>query len=148
MLRQRAPRQHDAAHLAFVRSQPCCINGCNRPAEAAHLRMACPARGKLPTGMGEKPDDRWTTPLCGYHHRTGVLAQHKMAEEEFWKLRGIDPFALAIGLFEQSGGGARALQPKLATRPRKITPRKPPEMRRKIPAGRPLQSRGFERRPT
>lgn len=138
-LRQRSPRQRDPAHLAFVRAQPCCIKGCPRPAEAAHLRLACDARGKLPTGMQEKPDDKWSNPLCEYHHRTGILAQHKMGEEDFWKMRGIDPFALALRLFEESGGAARALEPKPAKRARPTKARKPVEQRAKIP-GRALQS--------
>ncbi len=149
MLRQRSPRIHDGPHLAFVRAQPCCaLKGCNRQSEAAHIRMACLARDKEATGMGEKPSDCWTVPLCAYHHRTGADSQHVVGEKTFWQLRGIDPFALALKLWEQSGAASRAAEPKRAPRPQAIKPRKPPEMRRKIPAGRPLQSRGFERRPS
>jgi len=142
-LRQRAPRQHDSKHLAFVREQICCIPFCRRPSEAAHIRMGCEAIGKLPTGMQEKPDDKWCTPLCEYHHRTGVAAQHKMGEEEFWRLSGLNPFDIAARMWIASGGAERELQPKTVKRPKASKPRKEPGLRRKIMPGRPLQSRGF-----
>lgn len=153
-LRQRAPRLHDSAHLAFVRTRPCCA--CKRPgpSEAAHIRMACPARGKEYTGKGEKPSDMWTTPLCAYCHRTGLLAQHNVGEVEFWKRVGRDPFAIALALWQESGGEERAAMPQPVKRPRKIRARKPPEHRRKVGAGRPLKSnpvipsRGFAKRPS
>ncbi len=151
-LRQRSPRLHDAAHLAFVRAQPCCIRGCTRPAEAAHLRMACEARGKPPTGMQEKPDDKWTTPLCFYHHRIGIDSQHANNEADWWAMRGLDPFAIALKLWTQSGGEARAAMPAAVKAPRKIKTRKPPERRKRILSGRKIQgnpiipSRAFEKR--
>ncbi|MBR1193206.1 DUF968 domain-containing protein [Bradyrhizobium sp. AUGA SZCCT0160] len=149
MLRQRSPRQRDEKHLAFVRAKPCCVCGSARNVEAAHIRMACPARGKPPTGMQEKPDDRWSTPLCNYHHQSGIMAQHKIGEQAFWfEVHGRNPFDIAERLWIESGGAERALKPKLVLRVVRTAPRKPPEQRRKIPAGRPLQSRGFERRPS
>jgi hypothetical protein len=148
MLRQRQPRERDEKHLAYVRAQPCCVCRSTRNVEAAHIRMACPARGKQPTGMQEKPDDKWSTPLCNYHHQSGILAQHKIGEQTFWfEVHGRNPFDIAARLWIESGGAARALQPKPAPRPKTSRPRKPPGLRRKIMPGRPLQSRGFERRP-
>lgn len=154
-LRQRELPIRDEAHLKFVRQQPCChFKGCSRPSEAAHIRMGCPARGKFPTGMGIKPSDCWTVPLCGYHHREGPDAQHRMSEEEYWKFRGIDQFALALSLWEKSGGAARAAEREANPKPKreKLTaPRKPQEQRAKIqarstfPPGRKLQSRPFSR---
>lgn len=147
-LRQREPRQKDERHLAFVRAQPCAIKFCNRrPCEAAHIRMACIAIDKLPTGMQEKPDDRWVCSLCEYHHRTGVAAQHKMGEEEFWKMVGLNPFEIAARLWIESGGAARALEPRSAKRPRKIAARKPPELRAKIRSNPKIPSRPFPKRP-
>lgn len=152
LLRQRAPRVHDAAHLAFVRTRPCCIKHCNRQAEAAHVRMACLAIGKEYTGKAEKPDDRWTVPLCPYHHRIGVGSQHSMGEAEFWQMVGLNPFQIAADLWKQSGGEERAAQPRPAKKPRRIRPRSAPERRKKIQAGRKIQSnpviqsRGFEKR--
>ena len=153
MLRQRSPRIHDAAHLKFVRSQPCCAcpKGGSRQSEAAHVRMECPARGKEAPGLAEKPSDCWTVPLCDYHHRTGIDAQHIVGEKLFWKLRGIDPFALASRLWVESGAAARALEPKRVKQPKPIADRKPRRMRGKIqsrsswPQGRKLQSVGLRK---
>src|ERR1700730_165872 len=95
-LRQRAPRVHDAAHLKFVRQQPCVICKTTRQIEAAHVRMGCLAIGKESTGLQEKPSDCWTVSLCAYHHRTGILAQHKISEERFWfEIHGRNPFEIA-----------------------------------------------------
>lgn len=151
-LRQRAPRHEDRQHLVFVRTKRCCV--CKRvgPSEAAHIRFACPARGKLPTGMQEKPDDRFVTPLCAYCHRTGTLAQHKVGERDFWLRVGRDPFAIALELWRESGGEKRAAQPQPVKKPRRIRPRSAPERRKKIQAKRKIQSnpviqsRGFEKR--
>lgn len=144
-LRQRQPRHRDDRHLAFVRASGCvvCPKGVNRPIEAAHIRMACIAIGKPATGMQEKPSDCWTVGLCDYHHRTGILAQHKMSEHEFWfEIHGVNPFEVAARLWIESGGAARAIEPQPAKRPRKIKPRDRDAPNRQIP-GRALQSRGF-----
>jgi hypothetical protein len=152
-LRQRSPRVHDAAHLKFVRSQPCVICKTTRQIEAAHVRMGCLAIGKEPTGLQEKPSDSWTLSLCAYHHRTGILAQHKMNEADFWIMHGRNPFEICARLWAESGGAARVLEPKPVKRAAPAVARKPREQRAKIqsrvtfPQGRKLQSRGFERRP-
>ncbi|MCK1541413.1 hypothetical protein IVB12_05330 [Bradyrhizobium sp. 179] len=145
-LRQRTPRQRDDAHLRFVRQQSCCIPYCKRPAEAAHIRMECLAIGKPSTGMQQKPDDKWTTPLCAYHHRDGIAAQHKMGERDFWQMVGLNPFEIAARLWIASGGAARELIEPRAARPKRVKARKPKEQRCKIPSGRPLRSRGFDKR--
>lgn len=54
---------------------------------------------KRPTGMGEKPDDRWALPLCGKHHRM----QHHEGERGFWKDRGKDPIFVALALQANAG---------------------------------------------
>lgn len=51
---------------------------------------------KRPTGLGEKPDDKWAMPLCSEHHRE----QHSMGEREFWEGYGIDPIRNCLALFE------------------------------------------------
>jgi hypothetical protein len=146
-LRQREPRRHDAAHLAYVRAQPCSIKHCPRPSEAAHIRMACIAIGKEPTGLGEKPHDKWTVGLCDYHHRTGTLAQHKMGEQDFWQLMGVNPFAIAARLWIESGGAARELLPERPKRERKVRPRDLSKPRRKIQSNPTIKSAGFTDRP-
>jgi hypothetical protein len=76
--------------------------------------MVSTVYGKLPTGMAEKPDDRWAVPLCGPIpgvkkgcHRT----QHAGAESEFWRERGLNPFEIAIKLYAE-GGHPDTPQPK------------------------------------
>jgi hypothetical protein len=91
-LRQREPRERDERHLDYIRSLACCICGNDTATEAAHIRTASLANGKLHTGMSEKPSDKWSVPLCNKHHRE----QHSMSEMAFWKKYGIDPFMLAL----------------------------------------------------
>lgn len=92
-------RERDAGYLAFLRRQPC-VCGCGRPApsDAAHIRMASPERGKLPTGMQVKPSDRFAVPLNRECHER----QHSMSEARFWSERGLDPFVIADRLYAQS----------------------------------------------
>lgn len=157
-LRQREPRIHDGRHLAFVRLQPCCICKKPGPSEAAHIRMNCAALGKV-TGLGEKPHDMYTTPLCAYHHRTGAVAEHKLTEKVFWPMFGRNPFEIAARLWIESSGASRALEPKAVKKARKTKPRERAAPTRQIhgrplqskstwPAGRKLQSHNsFEKRP-
>lgn len=142
-LRQREPRQEDAKHLAFVRAQPCCLPFCKREAEPAHLRMDNLAIGKELTGKGEKPSDKFTVPLCPYHHRIGVDCQHNSNEQEWWERTGINPWAIAASLWIESGGAERALLPAPPKRRRKIKSRDPSKPRRKIQSNPTIQSRGF-----
>jgi hypothetical protein len=153
-LRQRTPRIHDEAHLRFVRAQPCSVCGSTRNVEAAHLKLRLPEIGKEMPGMAEKASDQFVTALCHYHHQSGILAQHRVGEQRFWfEIHGRNPFEIAARLWIESGGDARALEPKPAKRPRKIkardrsAPKRKIQSRSKFPKGRLLQSRGFERRP-
>ena len=93
------------AHLAFIRSLPCCACGAPR-SEAAHVRYSDAATGKV-CAVGQKPGDEWTVPLCAYCHRTGPHAQHKNGEREWWAGRRIDPLALSALLFEATGDRER-----------------------------------------
>jgi hypothetical protein len=98
-LRRKRPRVEAAAHLKFIRSLPCLVCGSRKDTQAAHIRARSPAYGKRGTGKGEKPDDKFTLPLCAEHHRQ----QHLVNEMRFWNLLGVDPFALALALFAASG---------------------------------------------
>lgn len=100
---QRQPRERDNAHLAFIRRLPCAACGVPGPCDAAHLRMADVARGKRYTGKGEKPSDRWTTPLCRPCHEK----QHSGSEAAFWAALNIDPIALCVRLYAESQAAAR-----------------------------------------
>ena len=100
--KKKRPREHDKGHLDFIRSLPCVICG-TRGVHAAHIRMAAMQYGKRATGMQEKPSDKWTVPLCPVHHNDGPEAQHSGGEEAFWKRHGIDPFVIAMALYQSTG---------------------------------------------
>jgi hypothetical protein len=91
------PRQHSERHLAFIRGLSCIVCQDNTSTEAAHLRLSDPRVGKRQVGTGEKPDDKWTLPLCSRHHRE----QHATNERVFW--RGTDPALVALALWAASG---------------------------------------------
>lgn len=95
---QRRPRQTAAAHLAFIRSLPSLIPG-HGPVEAAHIRYGDSRYAKPPTGMGEKPSDKWCVPLAHDAH----MAQHSRGERQFWEEQGIDPIIVAAFLYAHSG---------------------------------------------
>ena len=99
----RRPRQRAGLHLKWIRTLPCAICGKRGNIHAAHLRASSPRNGKLSTGIAQKPDDSWTTPLCLEHHILGEEAQHQESELDFWIRHGIDPFALALALWRASG---------------------------------------------
>lgn len=154
-LRQRHPRERDQKHIDYVNKLPCCVCGSTRDVEAAHLKLRLPEIGKESPGMQMKEDDRFVTPLCHYHHQSGILAQHRVGERRFWfEIHGRNPFEICDRLWIESGGADRALEPKPAPRVQKTKARKPAEHRVKIrgratfPPGRKLQSRGFAERRT
>ena len=101
--RFRRPRHRSGLHLKWIRTLPCAICGKQGGIHAAHLRAASPLHGKLATGIGQKPDDSWTTPLCAEHHILDEAAQHQDQELKFWKRHAIDPFVLALALWRASG---------------------------------------------
>ena len=87
-------RVKSEAYLKFIRSLPCLLCGDNTSVEAAHIRFGDIRAGKRPTGMGEKPDDRWTLPLCKRHHDE----QHKRGERLFWTQAGVSPMWVSLAL--------------------------------------------------
>jgi hypothetical protein len=97
---RRRPRQHVESHLECIRQLPCVI--CRTTVgiiEAAHIRKGNRRLGKRKVGVGEKPDDWWTTPLCQKHH----TKQHSMSEMGFWDQYEIDPFVTALALWAATG---------------------------------------------
>lgn len=96
---RKRPRIKGEDHLRFIRRLPSLVSGA-RPVEACHIRYADVTRGKRGVGTGEKPDDAWCTPLTPAEHRD----QHAFGDErEWWRLRGIDPIAVALALYRASG---------------------------------------------
>ena len=98
-------RIEDPAHLAFIRKLPSAVShlyGC----EACHIRTGSAVHKKKHTGGQQKPDDAWCLPLLPAEHRE----QHAMNELEFWRSHGIDPFELAIKLYENTGDSAACIE--------------------------------------
>ena len=59
---------------------------------------------KVNPGVGQKPHDFFTLPLCGKHHRE----QHTGNELAFWKRYGIDPILLALSIYAVTGDAEEA----------------------------------------
>ncbi len=82
---KRESRWRSPAHTTFVRGYACAMCGSKTNREAAHVRMGSGA------GMGQKPDDWRTVPLCKgpYANIEGLLGchdrQHIIGEPEFWR---------------------------------------------------------------
>lgn len=142
-LRQRAPRERDERYLSFVRTLACCVCRAPAPSEAAHVRMACLEHGKEYTGKGEKPSDRYCTPLCRDCH----ARQHSMSEEAFWIMVGKDPLAIAARLYALGGGTATTKKPKARARfvgSAKIQNGKTVWAKRPFPSSRPFPKRQIQ----
>lgn len=95
---KRAPRQKDNVYLSWIRRLPCAAcaftGGACGPVQAAHLRYSDAALGRINSGMQQKPDDKWVTPLGAGHH----AEQHAGNERAFWERIGIEPGALCMAL--------------------------------------------------
>ena len=104
--KEQGGRARNPKHLAWIRTLPCLVSGTYRRIEAAHVRYGSPVHGKPATGMGTKPDDRWTVPLAAEIHREGPEAQHAANEREWWEARGIDPLDVALRLHAVTGDTA------------------------------------------
>ena len=77
-------------YLKYIRTLPCVICNDHTTTEAAHVRFIAPC------GVGLKPSDEFTLPLCGAHHRE----QHRRGEELWWKSKGLDPKEITEGLWD------------------------------------------------
>ena len=77
-------------HLMYIASKPCII------CRGLYVHSACIRY--TGAGVGMKPCDIFTTPLCLLHHRE----QHSKNEQMFWILYAINPVARAIGLALES----------------------------------------------
>lgn len=95
--RRTRPSRKAPGHLDDIRQLPCILSG--RPAEAAHIRYADQKWGKPITGMGQKPADKWTVPLCPELHRLLKGCQHDENERKWWEQFGIDPLYVASMLY-------------------------------------------------
>lgn len=91
------PSGKNLGHLDLIRRLPCLLSG--RTAEAAHIRYADAKHGKPEAGMGHKPEDKWTVPLCPELHRLAKECQHNGNERKWWEQFGVDPLAVALDLY-------------------------------------------------
>lgn len=93
-LRQKQPRVREPKYLAWLRTKGCCCGCRSAPrSDAAHIRAGSHVNNKRPTGMQEKPDDRWALPL----NRSCHMRQHAFGSEiGWWHAHGIDPFQKAM----------------------------------------------------
>ncbi len=98
----RQPREGDSrAHLAFIRSLPCCVCGTYGITQAHHLLRW----DDRPKGMGRKHPDKSAIPLCARHHlaTSGTDSAHGAGDDESWLAgKGIDGRALAAALWRAS----------------------------------------------
>lgn len=94
----------DKAHLAFIRRLPCLVCCAEGLSDAAHIRFGDVERGKPHGGMGMKPDDKWTVPLCRDCHQK----QHSQNERAFWDKCVIDVLHAAEQLHAHSGDELKA----------------------------------------
>ena len=90
-------RGEEPKHLDAIRQCPCLTCG-TVPAEAAHIRMN-DGPGKPNPGIGAKPPDRYTVPLCPDCHRDcGQESQHGRGERLWWQSKGVNPLLIAAEL--------------------------------------------------
>ena len=95
--------QHrDAAHLRLIRQLPCLACCKAAPSEAAHVRFSSHQYNKVNPGIGKRPADRWTVPLCANCHRIGRQSQHAANEMVWWEQHKIDVLATCVDLYAVS----------------------------------------------
>jgi len=148
-LQKPPPPIRDKAHLDHVRGKACCV--CGRPprSAAAHVRFSDFAAGTVNPGMQRKPCDSLTVPLCDPGcHKEAPGSQHDGNERAFWEARGLNPHAIAAGLWIESGAADRhrdaPARPsrKERPRPRKQASGGSKDLNKRVPK-RPWASRPF-----
>lgn len=89
------PQVRLPAHLKWIRGHECAIAGkhdCEGRIEAAHVRTGTDG------GLGVKPSDWWTIPLCSAAH----AEQHRIGEKAFEERYGIKMMRIATALWMRS----------------------------------------------
>lgn len=98
-------RWKSTAHRDFVRGHACIVCDATAPIEVAHVRMNGAG------GMGRKPDDWLTVPLCRDCHST----QHG-GEVSFWQAFGMDKLDAAIKHFIANSPRATEIRKRMDER--------------------------------
>lgn len=86
-------RWQSQRHRNHVRGHACVMCDAEAPIEVAHIRLGTDG------GMGKKPSDFWTVPLCGGPEGCHAR-QHREGERTFWGNR--DPRAICEALIRTS----------------------------------------------
>lgn len=95
--RLRSPR-----HLAWVRTLPCSVPGCRGDMVQTHMVQAHHVRKGA--GVGLKPSDRYSAPICIDHHAEG----HTSGWRTFEVRHGLDLSAIAARLWVESNRERKA----------------------------------------
>lgn len=93
------------AHLAMVRALPCVICFHARPDVTVdpHHLMRLQPQDPGQRGLGLKSADRWTVPLCRYHHS---IVTDEPDDEQWFARQGIDARSVALALWAEEGNFA------------------------------------------
>lgn len=92
----------DAKHLKFVRSLCCCVCLRMDTVQACHIRKGLP--NHLKGGIGLKPPDCVTIPMCHEHHSLN----HLKGDITFWGDMDL-PINLAANLYNMTGNREKAI---------------------------------------
>lgn len=87
---ERAPRREWPKHRQWLRGFQCVVPGCdNRQIECCHVRITDgPDTG---AGIGQKPHDAFTVPMCSQHHDQS----HNVGTATFERMYRVNLLALA-----------------------------------------------------
>ena len=96
----RKPRVEEPKHRRAIQQLPCLACGSMQGSDAAHVRMT-DGPEKPNAGIGQKPADRFTVPLCTQCHLESG-GQHTRGERVWWLSIGIDPLLHAAELYAHS----------------------------------------------
>jgi hypothetical protein len=96
-LRQ-APQLRSSGHLKFIRGFDCAAKDATPNLECAGRIEAAHVRANTDGGMGVKPSDNFTLPLCSMHHHL----QHQLGEKAFEQLTKISMRKIADALWAKS----------------------------------------------
>lgn len=98
MLLPKTERHRSPRHLAWVRSLPCSVPGCDsHDVQAHHVRKGA--------GVGLKPADQYSIPACLAHH-----AEIYQAGARTFEIRhGLDLSAIAARLWMESNQHRKAM---------------------------------------
>lgn len=102
-------------HLALIRQMPCCVCLVMRPeaiVDPHHLQSGEAGKER---GVGMRATDKWALPLCRIHHdMLHRLGSRK--EKGFFFDSGIDPYDLAVALWNSTGDLERMVKILIAHR--------------------------------